>query len=369
VELQVADGTAYAFVGDMLVIGEVASSVEAVVDVQGGAGSLAGRQDFRDTMADLPADHLASVFFDLRALADATETTEQLAGVSTAGAALVAENNGLRLSGSAPTEAAEAAPSGDAPTLGGEPSTLPDWMPEDTVAELIVFGLRQTLEDAEAAAESAPEAQDVLNALDAFRALAAFGLGVDLDADILPLLDREVGIAISGLGNDGLPSGQLLLRPEDADAAADTLDRLVDGLASTLGAETRSETAGPDDTEVTIVELPDVGEVAFSVSDGVVIIGLGLDDVQAALDAHADGSSLAASAAYVRTFDVAGTRAGNEAFVDIGALVELLELDADLPADARDILGQIGTFGLTAPSREHQIEFHAVLTIDEAQPE
>ena len=52
-------------------------------------------------MADLPADHLASVFVDLRALADATETTDELSGVSTAGAALVAEPEGLRLSGSA----------------------------------------------------------------------------------------------------------------------------------------------------------------------------------------------------------------------------------------------------------------------------
>ena len=66
-------------------------------------------------------------------------------------------------------------------------------------------------------------------ALDTFRALAAFGLGIDIDADLLPLLDREVAIAITGF--DGtLPSGQLLLRPEDPDAAEATLDRLVDGL-------------------------------------------------------------------------------------------------------------------------------------------
>ncbi|HEV2951717.1 MAG TPA: hypothetical protein VGZ51_06415, partial [Actinomycetota bacterium] len=121
--------------------------------------------------------------------------------------------------------------------------------------------------------------------------------------------------------------------------------------------------------EVTVIEVPDIGEVAYAITDGIVIIGFGIDDVGAAIEAHADGDTLAASDAYVRTFEVAGARAGNEVFVDIGAVVELLGLEADLPDDARDILGQVGTFGFTAPSRDNQIEFHAVLTIDEARPE
>jgi hypothetical protein len=367
VELQVSSGTAYGFVGEMLVVGEAVEGVQAVVDVQGGAASLSGRADFRATMADLPPDHLASVFVDLGALAQATDTADELAAVSTAGAALVAERDGLRLSGSAPFDVEQAAPSSRAGfALGTEPSSLVDWMPEDTVAEVVVFGLRQTLEDAEAAVGSTPEGQEVTGALDTFRALAAFGLGVDLDADILPLLDREVGIAIGGF--DGtLPSGQLLLRPEDPEAAAEALDRLVDGLTSFTGADSRSETfAGVD---ITALELPDVGEVAFAVTDGIVILGLGLEDVQAAIEAHADGSGLASSEAYARTFEVAGKRAGNEAFVDISAVVDLLGIDAELPDDVRDILAQVGAFGFTAPSSDDQIEFHAVLTIDEARPD
>ena len=128
---------------------------------------------------------------------------------------------------------------------------------------------------------------------------------------------------------------------------------------------------GPPGYPATVTEhdLAPGGTVAYAITDGIVIFGLGADDIQAAIDAHAEGSSLANTDAYVRTFEVAGERAGNEAYVDIGALVELLGLDADLPADARDILSQVGTFGFTAPSREDQIEFHAVLTIDEARPE
>ncbi|MBA4171024.1 MAG: hypothetical protein H0X68_11540 [Chloroflexi bacterium] len=62
---------------------------------------------------------------------------------------------------------------------------------------------------------------------------------------------------------------------------------------------------------------------------------------------------------------MAGTRAGNEVFADVGAVIELFGAGLPLPDDTRDILSQIGTFGLTAPSREDQIEFHMVLAIDE----
>jgi hypothetical protein len=234
------------------------------------------------------------------------------------------------------------------------------------VAELVVFGLRQTLEDAEAALGATPEGEEITSTLDTFRALAAFGLGVDLDADILPLLDREVGIAISAL-EGSLPSGQILLRPEDPEAAADALERLVDGLSSALGAESTVEVISGVD--VTVVDVPDIGQVAYAVTEGIVILGFGAADVQAAIDAHGSGEALGATEAYRRTFDLAGERAGNEAFADVGAIVELLGLDADLPADARDILSQVGTFGFTAPSRDDEIEFHAVLTIDEARPE
>jgi hypothetical protein len=234
-------------------------------------------------------------------------------------------------------------------------------MPESTVAELVVFGLRQTLEDAEAAVGSTPEGEELAGTLDTFRALAAFGLGINLDTDVLPLLDREVAVAVTGFTGE-LPSGNLLLRPSDPDAAAETLRRLADGL-SAIGASTRSESIG--DADVTVVTIPDTAEVAYTVVDGIVIVGLSAEDVAAAIEAHASGRSLGASDAYTTTFEVAGTRAGNEAYVDVGALMELMGDPVELPDDARDILSQVGALGMTAPSRDDRIEFHAVLTVDE----
>jgi hypothetical protein len=238
-------------------------------------------------------------------------------------------------------------------------------MPSGTVAEVVVFGLRQTLEDAEAAVAASPEGEEAISTLDTFRALASLGLGIDIDEDLLPLLDREVAVAFSGFEGE-LPSGQLLLRPDDPEAAAAALANLADGLTS-LGAETATEEV--DGATLTVVQVPDIGEIAFTQSHGIVIIGLGADDVVAALDAHGSGTSLGQSGRYRATFDVAGERAGNEGWVDVAALTTLLGDAIPLDDDTRDILGQIGTFGFTAPSRDDHIEFHAVLTVDEAGPD
>jgi hypothetical protein len=361
VDLQVSDEATYAFVDDMLVVGPEAAAVQSVVDASDGGDSLADRDDFASTMDSLEPDHLAAIFLDLAALGEATGTEEQLSSVSTAGAVLVAEAEGLRLSGSTPFDTTAAEPSDRAGfALGGEPSSLVDWMPESTIAEVVVFGLRQTLEDAEAAVGEVPEGEDIASTIDTLRALAAFGLGIDLDADLLPLLDREVALAIGGFSGD-LPTGQLLLRPSDPEAAAGALDRIAGSLSS-IGATVEAETAG--ETEVTVVTIPDTAEVAYALVDGIVILGFSPADVEAAVTAHGSGRSLGSSERYTRTFEVAGTRAGNEAFVDVGALLELLGEPVELPDDARDILHQVGTVGFTAPSRNDQIEFHAVLTVD-----
>jgi hypothetical protein len=361
VEVQVGDQAAYALVDGMVVIGTDVDAVHRVIDVSTGDASLARDATYVEAMDRLPPDYLASAFVDLTAIGEASGTSQALSGYSTLSAALVAERDGLRLSGSLPFEPANAQPSMRAGfALGGEPSGFTSWMPEGTLAEMVVFGLRGTLEEAEAAARSAPDGDELGDALDTLRAVAAFGLGIDLDADVLPLLDREVGVAITGF-EAGVPSGLLLLRPDDPAAASESLDRLVDGLAG-IGGTRRTEEQ--DGVEVTVVSVPELGDVAYTVTDGVVLIGLGVDEVLGAVAAHSSGRTLAGSDAYVQTFEVAGTRAGAEAFVQIGSASELLGLAGDLPDDTRDILAQLGTFGFTAPSRSDQIEFHAVLTVE-----
>ena len=362
VDLHVGSTTTYAFVGGMLVAGPAPEAIEDVVDASAGGESLADQDEFREAMDRVSADYLASVFVDLAGLAEASGAEDELTGWTTASAVLVAEQEGLRLSGSAPL-AADATPSGSGDAAQPDrAATLTEWMPEGTLAEVVVFGLRGLLEDAESAVSGLPEGEDLGSSIDALRAIAAFGLGIDLDADVLPLLDGEVGLAIGGL-EAGLPSSaQLLLRPSDPSAVAETLANLSGRLAA-IGAEVSTETV--EGMEVTTLVIPDTGEASYAVAGGVVIIGLSVDDVRAAIQANATGATLAANGDYAGAFSTAGAHAGAEIYVDVAAVADSAADALALPDDARDILSGIGTFALTLPSRDDHIEFHAVLTIDE----
>jgi Protein of unknown function (DUF3352) len=355
VDLAVGEGTAYALVSGMVVIGTGADAIHAVIDTTTGAESLATQESFMAAMDDLPADHLASFYVDVAGLAEASGTTTELGGATIASGVLVAEADGLRLSGTLPLDAAPA----DAPA---EQATLSGWMPERTLAEVTVFDLRGSLEDALAVAGKVPEGEQVTSALDTVRALAALALGVDLDADVLPLLDGETAVAFGGIGPTAMPSGQLLLRPTDPDAAAEALGRVADRIGSS-GGDVSTETL--EGIEITTVSVPDTFDVAYGVVDGVVVIGLSSTDVAAVAEARASGFTLDGTSAYERAFGVAGERAGTEMWVDVGTLGGLLSLAVELPEDVRDILSGLGSFAITIPSGPDEIEFHAVLTVEE----
>lgn len=361
VAMHVGTTTSYAVVAGMLVVSDTTDAVRAVIDTQAGGANLASRADFRAAIGRIPQDHLASAFVDVAMLAAGGGATESIGGFTTLAAALVADRDGLRLTGTAPMPP-EAEPSSTGTAgVSSTASPLADWMPRDTIAEVVIVGLRGMLADAEEAASGTPQGQQLSDAMSTIRTLAAFGLGIDLDADVLPLFDGETALALSAL-EDGGPRGQLLLRPKDFAAAAAALDRVAEALADAGGARRVEST---DAGDITVVTVPQLGEIAYATVDGVVILGLNVEDVAAAAEARADGTTLGASEAYAAAFGGAGARAGNEAYADVGALLEIIGIGDTLPLDARAILSQLGTFSATARSADDQIEFSAVLTIDE----
>ncbi len=359
INIRTSGDTAVAIVDDILVVGPLAESLQPVIDVAEGAGSLGGLAAFGEAMARVPSDHLASVFVNVGALSGEDGAGESL---TTASAALVAEPGGLRLAGSLPFEGA-----GDGTSI--EPSVATDWIAADALAAAVIFDLPHTLEAAEGALGGSDQGEEALGLLDTVRALAAFGLGLDVDADLMPLLDREAGVAITGI-EGGTPSGHLVLRPADPDAAAAALDRILDRVGA-IGAESRSEARGG--VEITVVTVPDLGEIAYAMVDGIVIAGPSVDDVLEAVGVHeGEEESLANSPAYLDAFRLAGEHGGTETFADLGALIEvgvLAEAGVGLPDDARDILSQLGAFGITFVPRADFIEFHAAITVPDGSAE
>ena len=145
---------------------------------------------------------------------------QRLDSYTTASAALIAEEGGFRLSGSAPFDMASAAPSArERFALGTEPAS-PSGCPRTGSPNRPVRPATDVRGRGGRGRGGSRWRRRSPSALDTIRAIAAFALGVDLDADVLPLFDREVGISITGFDGE-LPGGQLLLRPDDPEAACE----------------------------------------------------------------------------------------------------------------------------------------------------
>ena len=360
VELTVAPDGAWALLDDLLIVGGDAPTVRAALDADADrAPSLADASSFLAAMRRVPPDHLAAIYVDLKSLAGAAGAGEGLGGYSDASLALVVEANGLRLAGGAPFDA-DAAPEAvrQAFALASEPSRLADWMPADTQAEIAMFGLAQGLLTAEEQLGANPATPEVADLLNQVRAVAAIGLGINIDDDLLPLFDREAAIAVGGLA-DAAPSMQLLLRPQDAGAAQASLDRIRDALRGHGSTVREQDAAG---VTITTVTVPDLGEVSYAVRDGVIIAALDPDHVAAALAAVADGSTLGASPRYRSAWEFAGVHGGSEFWVDVAAMVDAAGDELGVSGDVRAILHEIDALAMTAPARNEMSEFHLVLT-------
>jgi hypothetical protein len=273
--------------------------------------------------------------------------------------ALRAEEAGFRIVAQMPVEAGSASAAiRDALAAGSQVAQLANAMPQDTEIAAMLFNLQATLQRAEA--EVKDQNPDVGATIDQIRGLAALGLGINIDNDLLSLLDGEVGVAVTGLADQD-PHGVLLLRPTDATAATAALERIGSALESRNLTVDRTDVAG---TTILTTQLPQVGSLSWADADGLVVLGLSADDVGSALEARAGGQTLDTVTRYGDAF-AGSERGGTELYVDLKSLMPLvLDMAGDsLPAESRDILAHVEAFGLTSPAREGRFEFHLTLTI------
>jgi hypothetical protein len=358
IEVMVGDSASYALLPDLLVVGQSEARVRAALDADANATpSLADSADFSAAMERVPSDHLASAYLDLRAMLPAGSSI-QASGYSTAAVALVAEASGLHAVGEARFDAGRASEAArEAFARASAASDLSAWMPADTKAETTFFGIAQSLTALSDQLKADPSLSESADALQQVRTLAAVGLGINVDRDLLPLLDGEVAVAVGGSA-DHLHA-QLVLKPSDPDAAAVSIGRLQAALVA-HGATVRAQSGVPP---VTVIEVPQVGSLAYAVADGVVLIGPDADSIIAAVDAYRSEASLATEDRYLAAFALAGKRGESELWLDVGGLLDTAGAMAGLDPDARDILNQIGAFALSAAPQGDHLEFHAVLTV------
>jgi hypothetical protein len=352
--------TSYALLGDLLVVATTRDRLHAALDAASNrASSLADSSEFRAAMSEVAADHLASAYLDLpRTLGIAGDT--HVGGYGTAALALTADADGLHLNGSVPFDAGSASDEARAAhALGDRSSILAGWMPRTASAEGVVFGLAQSLADLEATIADDAALAPAADALNQLRAIAALGLGVNVDRDLLPLLDGEAAVALEHVGPEG-PRGQVLLRPSDPAAGKAALDRIQTALVDRGSTATTQQVEGSTVTEITV---PLIGRIAYAVVDEVVLLGLDPADIAAAIEARAAGETLADDERYTSSFELVGAHAGNEIWADISSLTDALASIIDPGSEVRDILHQIGELAMSASAGDDRLDIRSVLTV------
>ena len=352
-QAMIGDAVSYALVDDLLLVTNSANRLRAAIDADANAApSLADSAAFQDAMRALPADHLASVYLNMGGGGSG--------GYSAAALSLTAQADGLHLDGNAPfTSQGASKETRAAFGLTAKTASLAAWMPPSTRVEMVAFGLQQNLADVERRMATNPSFADVLAALNQIRGVAALGLGINLDRDLLSLFDGESAVALPGI-DLAAPRPLLLLRPSATAAAAAALDRMRVGLLSRGSTQTTTPAAGETITSLTV---PQVGRIAYAMVDGVVLLALDPGEIAAALDAHAAGATLANDDRYKAAFKLIGRHAGNEVWADLPGLLDASAGIFDPGTELRDILHQIGVLAMSASAAGDQLQIHAVLTV------
>jgi hypothetical protein len=349
VRVLVAGQTALAFVGDFLAVGTEAAVRAAVDRHRGDGAALAdvvgfrrvadGAPAARSVLAYAPANGVREVLARRDGLLGTLGVLLDRRGLDFAGAAVTAEEGGLRahvrLAGGAPPDAAF------------EPLLL-ERIPEDAAAYLGIRGaprLAQLLERLGAG-----------DAVATVRRVVSDEAGIDFDGDLLGPLADEVAIAVTGPTGEGAPVVTLKARTTDPARTESALARLQEPLARRLALPGtvpgfKPETFGGLEG-FTLRVTPELAP-SYALSDE----GLVLSTAPAGLDPPR--GTIAAAPGFDATIGDVPARAESLVFLDLRQLLALGEQTGltAIPgfATVRDDLARVRAIG-------------AVVTQDPANP-
>jgi hypothetical protein len=329
-----ANGLAVA-VTDKVLLGGAEASVKAAIDSKG-QGSLAADPEFKAAFASVAHDYVAFTFMDYRAYI-------------TSAVELAAPSAGLQRT-----------------TIDTLLGLMPAWLASDLRFEddaIVGEGAYPSIDigysaknRASAMAGNAPpstlvyaESHDAGVAIKAFlgklrsipELASTFGQ-IDQAAGLIGGVDGVLGwwgdVAVAiGPGADGSMTGGLLITPTDASAARKTFDTIRSFIVlggGQMGLTMRDEKHG--DATVTTIDFggamaasggvpPGVkAEIAYTVTDDIVVIGYGATFVNAVLDAG-PGPSLADDTRFKGLVSRVGSENLGLSFVDVQAIRGLVE--------------------------------------------
>lgn len=352
--------------GKVAVIGDLAS-VKAAIDTKG-TGAFANEADPKAALAAADSDHLGLMYIALKPIIDwstavQAQMTDDLGGATPGAAALSAsmlkslpawEAFWVRAEGDAIVfEAAFPKPELTLGPTEDRASAALAHVPSSAVAIIASNDAGKTLADAWALYKSEPSLKSVIDQVEQAAALAG---GIDAIVgwmgDVAVVVDRTEASA----------SGGLIVVPTDADDARQLLTsaKSAIGLAGAAsGVTVRDEDY--NGVTITIVDGGEIAalagtaagsippgfklpaghvEIAWAVTDEVVVIGSGPDFVKKVLDTT-DATSIASNPRFKALADRGG-QAASVSFLDLAAFREMSEglaagLGTDLGTYERDV--------------------------------
>ncbi|HEV3232795.1 MAG TPA: DUF3352 domain-containing protein [Candidatus Dormibacteraeota bacterium] len=353
----------YAVFNHTLVIGDQAGIDKVIDTAHGHNAAIKTSTDYKNTLAKVPADRLAVLYVNSRALisrykdtltqglSSASGTlgqsyTDQLQksidAVGSGAVAVVAQPNGLEVDGALAIDSSKLDPATRAVLTGpSRASTTVAWVPATTYGFVAASNIKVSLQQAiSMLSDSTP---DVKQALDAFGLTGTSGVVNHLTGDAAVEVDA---------GATKLPDGALLLGTDDS-AGMNTFLTRVQTLAlssfgtcpptvvkgrivhpTTCASLPQAVTTSHGGATIHSVKLPAAMNIPFSpawtVTGGMAIVGASPEEVGRVIDAHTNANGVATTQLYKDSVGDA-TYQGLEYF-DIQRIIAAV--DANLPADA-----------------------------------
>lgn len=327
----------YAVVDHTVVLASSEPLVRAIIDADAGKRPrLIDSPDFRTALGRVPADKLVFAYLNGRAAARTVTSRlsgakqnplgadpakyDQLAAAQIIAFAVVAKPNGLVADLEVKVDPSRLdAASRNALTASGNAASMAGWIPKRAYGFVATVGLKASLT---ALVETFKSDRQTAQQLDGFGITGANG--------VLAHLTGEAALEVEP-GRTRYPGGAVLIGTNDRPGMERFLQRLTDTLAPLSQGLTQGSSPGVTVHHTTyhaaVITTLGVGDLggagyapSYTVTQGFAIIGSSLAEVEAVINAHETGVTIATSDRYKAAVGQAVTNPSGLFYADIGAI-------------------------------------------------
>lgn len=367
----------FAVAGHALIIGTTAQAVDEVIDTaQGVHAALQSNTVYTKAVGQVPGDRIGLAFIDVGSLAQqlskaAGHSSGQqlpagLQGYQGVALALVARGNGVSVTGvedfdPAKLSADQRAQLGATPHVNGSLS----FMPRSAYVAGAISGIKQSI-------QSALDALGSAGGFDVSSVLQQ--LGLTGPGGLIDHLSGDAGIDLAPGSQAGAPDGAIAVGTDSDSVAQSVVTKLMNLVCDCAAGDPGRVDQEPYDGTVisSLPASPDDSsgiQPSWAVFHGWIIAGSSPGQVQAALDADRNGTTLAANPDYTAVMSQVGGTNNGELFIDVQPLLSVTrgalppDVQSQYDHDIAPNLKPLKAFGLAVHNAADHVTINAFTLI------